>query len=173
MISLFYNFGINFRVIDTLIKRRFLQIFNTPSNESEDNATNLNLSFKSSTQLQNKDSITKHQRAQHTPYQKQSSITEECFNCKKGNSQKRNNFQNNIHTSTHHHKCSTKLPTLSVSSRDFPIILQSTSTVAPHLPSVLNTTSCYNTTDCSWAKVTRTEEIQLRNAAWYQPGLSR
>ena len=25
----------------------------------------------------------------------------------------------------------------------------------------------------SWAKITRTEEVQLRNAQWYQPGLSR
>jgi hypothetical protein len=61
---------------------------------------------------------------------------------------------------------------LSESSGGFdPIILQSTS--PSHLSSELNRSPWYNTDCCSWAKVTRTEEIQLRNAAWYQPGLSR
>lgn len=162
--------------MDALIKRRFLQMFHNPFSENKNKDTSQVL-FKYLTQAPNKNPRAKHQRVQNTPYQKQSSITQECVNCTRNNFQKRNNVRNDsrntVRTSLHHHKNNTKPSSaiLSESTADLEIMLQLNSTVTPHLSSALSSPCC--NTDYSWAKVTRTEEIQLRNKAWYQPGLSR
>ena len=162
--------------MDALINGRFLQVFHNPFGENKSKDTSQFL-FKFITQALNKNPRAKHQRVQSTPYQKQSSITQECVNCTRNNFQKRNNFQNDsrntVPTTLNHHKnnINPSSAILSESSADLEIMLQLNSTVPHQLSSALST-SC-SSTDYSWAKVTRTEEIQLRNKAWYQPGLSR
>ena len=159
----------NFRAIDTLIKRRFLQIFHTPK-EIGNNVTFPRFSLKSSTQLQNENPHFRQQKNHHNPYSKPTSSTPSCVCCR-SHSQKRNNcqmLQNNVNTtcsSFKHDECTTS-QTLSETSHCSILHLNS-----GEVPRELNSSCCVM--DNSWAKVTRAEEIQLRNAAWYQPGLSR
>jgi hypothetical protein len=104
-----------------------------------------------------------------------SSTTENTFDFKRKNSKKLNNIENNLlqhNSNRHQYNQNTQSNKLSESSKCFPVETNATSLTLPSSLSDVLTTSCYDT-NCLWAKVTRTEEVQLRNAAWYQPGLSR
>ena len=161
------------RIIDSLTKRGLLHFFNHQSSGNKNNDSYKNASS-TSNQLQNKSLVTKNQRLINKPYRiKSNSTLEDRYDVRKRNSKKQNNIQlaspNNLHRDCNkeHH-----IQKLSESSNKFEVKTQSSSLTLPlRLSNVLIPTS-YDT-DCLWAKVTRTEEVQLRNAAWYQPGLSR
>lgn len=161
--------------IDAIIKGRFLQMFNTTSTENKVHGTSSTFCNNSSNQLQNKNLVTKQQRIQSSPYKMSSSTTENTFDFKRKNSKKLNNIENNLlqhNSNRHQYNQNTQSNKLSESSKCFPVETNATSLTLPSSLSDVLTTSCYDT-NCLWAKVTRTEEVQLRNAAWYQPGLSR
>ena len=152
--KIIYIFHITYRTMDTLIKRRFLQIFNSASSEKFGNSPHQKFCFNSST----------------------------LFNCNKqiGRSetdafeQKQNNIKTCVHAKSRVHNSNTP-SYLSDTLKTIPATTQSpTSTVPFKLSNELKTSSlsCIDK-NSFWAKVTRTEEVQLRAAAWYQPGLSR
>ena len=147
-------------------------MFNTTSTESKVDGTCSTFCINSSNKLQNKNFVTKQQRLQNSPYKINSSTTENTFDFKRKNSKKLNNIQNNFLQRLHQSNQNTQSNKLSESSKCFPVETNQTSLTLPSSISDVLTTSCYDT-NCLWAKVTRTEEVQLRNAAWYQPGLSR
>ena len=164
-----------FRAIDTLLKRSLLQLFNHPANDSKENQLCQKLSRLSSNQLQNQSLVTKNQRIHDKPYRKKSySISSENHTKFQNRS---NSKPNNIqHASPRniYRDCNKKVhvQNLSESLNNFKIKTQSSSLTLPLSLSNVLIPARYDT-DCLWAKVTRTEEVQLRNAAWYQPGLSR
>lgn len=150
-------------------------MFNTTTTECKDDGTNSTFCYNSSIQLQNHNLVTKQQRIQSSPYKINSSTTENTFNFKKKHSKKQNNIQNNVlqnNSNRHKSQQNTQSNKLSESSKCFPVETHPTSLTLPSSLADVLTTSCYDTNSL-WAKVTRTEEVQLRNAAWYQPGLSR
>ena len=164
-----------FRTIDTLLKRSLLQLFNHPANDSKENQLCQKLSRLSSNQLQNQSLVTKNQRLHDKPYRKKSySISSENHtNFQNRSTSKPNNIQL-ASPSNIHRDCNKKVhvQNLSESLNSFKIKTQSSSLTLPLSLSNVLIPARYDT-DCLWAKVTRTEEVQLRNAAWYQPGLSR
>ena len=143
--------------------------------DCKDNETSSTIMFNSANQMQNQNLVTKQQRIQNSPYKMKSSNTENTFDFKRKISKKQNNIENNLLPSTtnnHQSNQNTQSNNLSESTKCFPVENHPTSLTLPSSLSSVLTTSFYDT-NCLWAKVTRTEEVQLRNAAWYQPGLSR
>ena len=147
-------------------------MFNTTTTDSKADGTSSTFCVNSSNHLQNKNLLTKQQRIQNSPYKNSSSTSENTLDFQKKHSKKLNNIHNNLlqdNSNLHEFNQNTQSNKLSEPSKCFPVETHPTSLT---LPSNVITTSCYDT-NCLWAKVTRTEEVQLRNAAWYQPGLSR
>ena len=156
----------HFRTIDTLIRKGLLQLFNHHSNEHKSNLSCQNSSLASSNPLQNKSLVTKNQRLSNKPYRKKSnSISDDRNEVRNRSTSKCNNLHRDSNKKVH-------VQNLSESSNSFKIKTQSSSLTLPLSLSNVLIPARFDT-DCLWAKVTRTEEVQLRNAAWYQPGLSR
>jgi len=152
--------------IDTLIRKGLLQLFNHHSNEHKNNLSCQNSSLTSSNPLQNKSLVTKNQRLLSKPYRKKSnSISDDRNEVRNRTTSKSNNLHRDSNKKVH-------VQNLSESSNSFKIKTQSSSLTLPLSLSNVLIPARFDT-DCLWAKVTRTEEVQLRNAAWYQPGLSR